>query len=317
MRVAKGEILSPKAMPTVLGDFDQDGFLDAAVADFEHDEVLILAGLGGCRFRIASRHQIARPVALVAGDFNGDGATDLAVASWTSGEVTVLLGRGDGGFSVVWSFPAPRPLALHAIDLDGDARLDLLVCQEGGITMLFAAGQGTFTLQRPAPAAWRLTELTPRETQVTRLASKGYRASEIARLLRIGVRTVETHLSSAIAKLGVSSKSELVRLPQLAVPTYRAGWRKEEAAGGQIACYRGQDQPMDRRGVKALDVADEDNDLVAKGEDFADEIAGPSAEDLGRTAGRDSHDLESPGWRGGPGREDCRRELAAVGTKGE
>ena len=58
--------------------------------------------------------------------------------------------------------------------------------------------------------------LTNREREVAKLAAEGRSAREIARELYIGERTVETHLANAYAKLGVSSKMELVRLaPEL------------------------------------------------------------------------------------------------------
>lgn len=54
--------------------------------------------------------------------------------------------------------------------------------------------------------------LTKREREVARLAIEGRSAKEIAAALFIGERTVETHLAGAYAKLGVSSRVELVRL---------------------------------------------------------------------------------------------------------
>ncbi|HYU20260.1 MAG TPA: AAA family ATPase [Chloroflexota bacterium] len=53
--------------------------------------------------------------------------------------------------------------------------------------------------------------LTRREREVVRLAIEGHTAREIGRRLFIGERTVETHLASAYAKLGVGSKLDLVR----------------------------------------------------------------------------------------------------------
>ena len=53
--------------------------------------------------------------------------------------------------------------------------------------------------------------LTRREREVIALAAHGRTASEIADLLHIGERTVETHLANAYPKLGVRSKLELVR----------------------------------------------------------------------------------------------------------
>jgi DNA-binding CsgD family transcriptional regulator len=53
--------------------------------------------------------------------------------------------------------------------------------------------------------------LSKRELEVARLAAEGCSAREIAERLFIGERTVETHLTNAYVKLGVSSKLDLVR----------------------------------------------------------------------------------------------------------
>jgi class 3 adenylate cyclase/ATP/maltotriose-dependent transcriptional regulator MalT len=55
------------------------------------------------------------------------------------------------------------------------------------------------------------TALSKRELEVARLAAEGCSAREIADRLFIGERTVETHLTNAYMKLGVSSKLDLVR----------------------------------------------------------------------------------------------------------
>jgi DNA-binding CsgD family transcriptional regulator len=51
--------------------------------------------------------------------------------------------------------------------------------------------------------------LTPTELKVARLAAEGLTNPEIGRRLFISPRTVETHLSHAYAKLGVSSRVAL------------------------------------------------------------------------------------------------------------
>ena len=51
--------------------------------------------------------------------------------------------------------------------------------------------------------------LTSSEFRVTRLAAEGRTNSEIAQLLFITPRTVETHLTSSYAKLGIRSRREL------------------------------------------------------------------------------------------------------------
>lgn len=57
-----------------------------------------------------------------------------------------------------------------------------------------------------------LTEtLTSREIQVLRLLANGHTNREIARMLTIGVRTVESHRSNLMSKLDLYSRAALVR----------------------------------------------------------------------------------------------------------
>ena len=53
--------------------------------------------------------------------------------------------------------------------------------------------------------------LSRREREVALLASRGETANEIADRLFVSKRTVESHLVSIYAKLGVESKTELIR----------------------------------------------------------------------------------------------------------
>ena len=56
-----------------------------------------------------------------------------------------------------------------------------------------------------------LDELTPREREVLQLIARGYMYKEIAARLHLSVKTVETHVSSALRKLQLSSRHELTR----------------------------------------------------------------------------------------------------------
>jgi DNA-binding NarL/FixJ family response regulator len=56
-----------------------------------------------------------------------------------------------------------------------------------------------------------LEQLTPREREVLRLIARGYAYKEVARDLGISVKTVETHVSSVLRKLQLSSRHQLAR----------------------------------------------------------------------------------------------------------
>ena len=54
-------------------------------------------------------------------------------------------------------------------------------------------------------------KLTGREVEVLRLIALGHTSVEVARILQISSRTVESHRARVHAKLGLSTRAELVR----------------------------------------------------------------------------------------------------------
>src|SRR5205809_6118076 len=56
-----------------------------------------------------------------------------------------------------------------------------------------------------------LNELTAREREVLQLIARGYRYKEIAARLHLSIKTVESHVSSVLRKLQLSSRHELSR----------------------------------------------------------------------------------------------------------
>jgi len=61
------------------------------------------------------------------------------------------------------------------------------------------------------PIDLELDQLTGREREVLRYIARGYAYKEIAAQLHIGVKTVETHVSSVLRKLQLTSRHELSR----------------------------------------------------------------------------------------------------------
>jgi non-specific serine/threonine protein kinase len=62
------------------------------------------------------------------------------------------------------------------------------------------------TLSRSDP----LHELTRREREVATLAARGLSNRQIAEALAIGERTVETHMTNVLGKLGFATRSQLI-----------------------------------------------------------------------------------------------------------
>jgi CSLREA domain-containing protein len=129
-----------------VGDFNGDGKLDLAVANFTNVSVLLGDGAGG--FGAATSFSAgANPISVAVGDFNGDGKPDLAVANFSSSNVSVLLGDGAGSFSAATNFTvgaAPDSVAVG--DFDGDGKLDLAVANQSSnnVSVLLGAGTGGF-----------------------------------------------------------------------------------------------------------------------------------------------------------------------------
>jgi hypothetical protein len=113
-------------------DFNGDGILDIASANFDASNMSILIGKGNGSFQPAVNYPVgAAPISIVAADFNGDGKTDLATADFRAAKAGVLLGNGDGTFQPVAYFSAASsPRGIASADFNGDNAPDLAVVNE-------------------------------------------------------------------------------------------------------------------------------------------------------------------------------------------
>jgi len=132
-----------------IGDFNGDGNLDLAVANFFINTVSIMPGDGTGNFTLTSSLGVVTgPNYLAVGDFNGDGNLDMAVGGETSG-ISILLGDGTGNFTVASTLAASvGPETVVVGDFNGDGNLDLAVVNRGSNTVSLFLGDGTgnFTL---------------------------------------------------------------------------------------------------------------------------------------------------------------------------
>jgi len=87
-----------------------------------------------------------------------------------------------------------------------EARAARIAAADCGLLGVVARADGVIG----AVAARTGSGLTRREEEVARLAVRGASAREIAELLIIGERTVETHLASIYRKLNVRSRVDLI-----------------------------------------------------------------------------------------------------------
>jgi len=100
------------------------------------------------------------------------------------------------------------PELVNAIDrvADGDAVFSPRLA--GFVLDAFA---GSLEVAHVAQVDEDLDRLTEREREVMRLIARGYAYKEVASKLFISIKTVETHVSSVLRKLQLSSRHELTR----------------------------------------------------------------------------------------------------------
>jgi DNA-binding NarL/FixJ family response regulator len=87
--------------------------------------------------------------------------------------------------------------AAHA--LDGQAREGKLD-PDAVAAVLAAAGQRVPRVQRPAG-------LTERESEVVGLLARGLQTKQVARALKISVKTADSHIQNAYRKMGVRTRA--------------------------------------------------------------------------------------------------------------
>ena len=144
----------------MVGDINQDGFVDLAVSSDGGAYASILQGNGDGTFKpYVTAYTGASQVGSVAlGDFNGDGWPDLATTSAPDNSVYILLNQKTASPS----FAAPvtystgtgsGPYYLTLGDFNRDGNLDIIVANNGNATVDLLLGTGTGTVGTPTSYA--------------------------------------------------------------------------------------------------------------------------------------------------------------------
>jgi hypothetical protein len=119
----------------ILGDYNEDGNMDAAVT-LTFDQMELYLGSGNGYFKKGETYLTgSRSFSGVTEDFNEDGHLDLALAasSASASSIRLFIGNGDATFEKPKRLAEQLvPLVLVASDMNADGKTDLV----------FAAGQG-------------------------------------------------------------------------------------------------------------------------------------------------------------------------------
>lgn len=142
-----------------IGDFDRDGILDAAVANYGTSDVSWLRGRGDGGFEAAVSVPTAAgagPVGLLACDLDRDGKLDLVVGDYKAPQIFVLGGRGDGTFGAAAVVAtSAKPCYGVAADLFGrDGLLDLAFMGQDGNLCLLVNGVAAFSRVEADAVDW-------------------------------------------------------------------------------------------------------------------------------------------------------------------
>lgn len=152
------------ASPNEPGDFNNDGWPDAATGNVADNTVSIVLGNGNGTF--AAQQVVAvggSPHGLAVLDADGDGDSDIATANTSGNNVSLILNNGSGVFGPATSFDSggSGEYSLGAGDMNNDGIDDLVVgtMSDQMMHVLRGNGNGTFSHVSSRPAGgltWQL-----------------------------------------------------------------------------------------------------------------------------------------------------------------
>jgi phospholipase C len=146
----------PKWISTA--DFNGDGNLDLAVANFADNNVFIFLGNGDSTFTLKSTISVGvGPISIAVADFDHDGKLDLAVGNQGGNSISILSGVGDGTFVSKPGFNSVEPTWIAAADFNQDGIIDLAIANnvDPSVSIWLGNGDDTFHIM-PTPPVGRL-----------------------------------------------------------------------------------------------------------------------------------------------------------------
>jgi hypothetical protein len=132
------------------GDFNGDGWVDVALANWQDAELHILLNQSDGTLAAVARHPTggSYPSAVAAADLNQDGALDLAVSNLYGDNVAVFSNRGDGSFDspTIYLLHLRQPWRMIATDMNSDGAADLVLANSfsNDLSILENQGGGLF-----------------------------------------------------------------------------------------------------------------------------------------------------------------------------
>jgi uncharacterized repeat protein (TIGR01451 family) len=167
-----GPVLTPpepigiEASPSVVADFNDDGFMDVATGNATSNTISVALGDGTGHFlSVQNIDAPARPHGIVALDVDGDADLDIVVASENGERLTLYVNNGSGVFGQGIDFAhddSDAKYGLGAGDMNGDGIIDLVAGTSffNKILVFTGNGDGTFTETEniaSGGASWKLT----------------------------------------------------------------------------------------------------------------------------------------------------------------
>jgi hypothetical protein len=138
-----------------VGDLNNDGHPDIAVANWGTSNVGIFIGYGNGSFttqQTKSTAYASEPLPVAVVDFNADGRLDIMVANYLANNIGIFLGDGNGTFSSQTTYDTGAgsgPSSIAVGDFNNDSRLDSVVAniETNNIGVFLGYGNGTFSSQ--------------------------------------------------------------------------------------------------------------------------------------------------------------------------